>query len=145
MFRIVLDGDQVVVENEHVQPASIVIDNYTESLYLPLSYWSAEDYKKAWLNSLREGLASKDHAALAVSMYEPEHTNFIFTWVLYFEGMNVYLHNNIVFLDQCRDFTIEQINNFVEPRTTYDEEGMKISEWHTDLKSVTDFYQRLEA
>lgn len=145
MFRIVLDGDQVVVENEHVQPASIVIDDYTESLYLPLSYWSIDDYKKAWLASLREGLARKDHAALAVSMYEPAQTNFIFTWVLYFEGMNVYLHNNIVFLDQCRDFTIEQINKFVEPRTTHNEEGMKISEWHTDLKSVTDFYQRLAA
>lgn len=145
MFEIVFKGDPVNIEEEWVQPASIVIDNYTESLYLPLSYWSADDYKKAWLISLREGLTSKNHAALAVSMYEPEQTNFIFTWVLYFEGMNVYLHNNIVFLDQCRDFTIEQINKFVEPRTTHDEEGMKISEWHTDLKSVTDFYQRLEA
>lgn len=43
MFSIVLDGDQVVVENEHVQPASIVINDYTESLYLPLSYWSADE------------------------------------------------------------------------------------------------------
>lgn len=145
MFEIVLDGKQIVVEGERVQPASIVIGNYTESLYLPLSYWSADDYKKAWLASLREGLARKDHAALAVSMYEPEQTNFIFTWVLYFQGMDVYVHNNMVFLDECCDFTVEQINKFVEPRTTHNEEGMKISEWHTDLKSVIDFYHRLEA
>jgi len=145
MFEIVLDGEQIVIEGERVQPASIVIDNYTESLYLPLSYWSADDYKKAWLASLREGLARKDHAALAVSMYEPDQTNFIFTWVLYFEGMDVYLHNNMVFLDECRGFTVEQINKFVEPRTTHNDEGMKISEWRTDLKSVSDFYHRLEA
>ncbi|OIX90642.1 hypothetical protein [Pantoea sp. Ae16] len=145
MFEIVLDGEQIVIEGERVQPASIVIDNYTESLYLPLSYWSADDYKKAWLASLREGLARKDHAALAVSMYEPDQTNFIFTWVLYFEGMDVYLHNNMVFLDECRGFTVEQINKFVEPRTTHNDEGMKISEWRTDLKSVIDFYHHLEA
>jgi len=145
MFEITLDGEQIVFEGEWVQPASIVIDNYTESLYLPLSYWSADDYKKAWLASLREGLARKDHAALAVSMYEPEQTNFIFTWVLYFDGMDVYLHNNMVFLDECRGFTVEQINKFVEPRTTHNEEGIKISEWRTNLKSVIDFYHRLEA
>ena len=33
----------------------------------------------------------------------------------------------------------ENINKFIESRTTHDGDGMKISEWHTDLNSVLDF------
>ena len=37
----------------------------------------------------------------------------------------------------------ENINKFIESRTTHDGDGMKISEWHTDLNSVLDFYHSL--
>lgn len=144
MFKILFKGDPVSMEGELVQSASIVINDFEESLYLPLSYWSLNDYKKAWLNSLAEGLSKKDHAALAVSMYNPSQVNFIFTWVLYFEGDKVYVHNNVLFLEENKGFTPENINKFVEPRTTHDEDGMKISEWNTDFESVMHFYHSLK-
>jgi len=76
-------------------------------------------------------------------MYEPDHTNFIFTWVLYFHGNRVFVQNEILFLDEHPDFTVDKINDFMEPRVTHNEDGMKISEWCTDLKSVLDFINSL--
>lgn len=144
MFGIFPKGTPLNMESELVQPASILINDFEELLYIPINYWNMSNYKQAWLNSLAEGLSGKNHAALAVSMYDSTQTNFIFTWVLYFEGDDVYLQNNIVFLDECQGFTPETINKFVEPRTTYDEDGIKISEWNTDLKSVMNFYHSLK-
>ncbi|WP_313902141.1 hypothetical protein [Kosakonia radicincitans] len=76
-------------------------------------------------------------------MYEPSKVNFIFTWVLYYEGQNVYVQNNVIFLDKCDKFIPENINEFIEPRAIYDEDGMKISEWVTDMKSVLGFFYSL--
>ncbi|WP_380181013.1 hypothetical protein [Kalamiella sp. sgz302252] len=144
MFKILSKGIPVSMEGELVQPASIVINDFEESLYLPLSYWNLNDYKQAWLNSLLEGLSNKDHAALAVSMYNPTQVNFIFTWALYFGGDKVYVQNNVLFLEGDKIFIPENINKFIEPRTTHNEDGMKISEWNTDLESVIDFYHSLK-
>ncbi|WP_409243323.1 toxin-immunity protein system imunity protein CdiI [Enterobacter cloacae] len=143
MFGIFSKGEPVSMEGELVQPSSIVINDYEEELHLPLSYWDIKDYKNSWLKSLGEGLSNKTHSALAVSMYEPEKTNFIFTWVLYLEDETVYVQNNVIFLEECHGFSPENINKFIESRTTHDGDGMKISEWHTDLNSVLDFYHSL--
>ncbi|WP_347114321.1 hypothetical protein AAHB66_20375 [Leclercia sp. S52] len=143
MFGIFPEDKPVDVEGERVLPASIIIDEFSEMMNIPLSYWNISDYKKSWLRSIENGLASKKHATLIVSMYELEHTNFIFTWVLYFCGDKVFVQNKILFLDEYTDFTVDKINDFIEPRTTHNEDGMKISEWCTDLKSVLDFFNSL--
>ncbi|WP_315710641.1 hypothetical protein [Brenneria uluponensis] len=144
MFGIFPNGSPINENDEMVLPTSIIIDSFTEPVHIPLSYWNFDDYKQSWLMSLKEGIHSKKHAALAVSMYEPDHTNFIFVWVVYFSDNEVFVQNSILFLDECPGFTPKNINNFIEPRTTHNEDGMKISEWHTDLKSILDFYNTLK-
>ncbi|MDW8848443.1 hypothetical protein SD961_21585 [Erwinia sp. MMLR14_017] len=144
MFGIFPEDKPIEVDGEIVLPASIVIDEFSEVMNIPLSYWNISDYKYSWLSSLEEGLANKKHATLAVSMYEPDNANFIFTWVLYFSGDDVFVQNNILFLDECSGFTPETINSFTEPRTTHNEDGMKISEWNTNLKNILDFYHSLK-
>ncbi|MGN2428967.1 hypothetical protein [Klebsiella electrica] len=144
MFGIFPEDKPLDIEGECVLPASIVIDDFSEMMNIPLSYWSINDYKDSWRDSLKEGLENKKHATLAVSMYEPENMNFIFTWVLYFSGENVFIQNSVLFLDEYPGFTPETINNFTEPRKIYNEDGMKISEWSTDLKSVLNFYHSLK-
>lgn len=143
MFGIFPSNSLLSENGETVMPASIVIDSFTEELHIPLSYWCIEDYKKSWKKSLEEGIKSRRHAALAVSMYEPDFTNFIFVWVIYFSGEKVFIQNSVLFLDECKSFSIEKINEFIEPRTTYNEDGEKISEWSTDIKSILDFYNSL--
>jgi len=144
MFGIFPENKTDNIEGEVVLPASIVIDEFSEMINIPLSYWSIKDYKICWLKSLEEGLASKKHAALPVTMYDPENTNFIFTWVLYFYGSKIFVQNKILFLNECYCFSTEKINAFIDVRVTHNEDGMKISEWSTDLKSVITFYESLK-
>lgn len=144
MFGIFPSGSPAKENDEVILPASITIDSFTESMNIPLSYWSLDNYKQSWLASLEEGIHSKKHAALAVSMYDPDYTNFIFIWVIYFSGNDVFVQNSVLFLDECPGFVPEDINSFIEPRTTHNQDGMKISEWHTDLNSVLDFYRSLK-
>lgn len=145
MFGIFPEKEAIDVEGERVLPAAIIIDEFSEMMHIPLSYWNIEDYKKSWLKSLDEALAGKKHAVLVVSMYEPERANFIFTWVLYFHGDKVYVQNKVLFLDEYPDFTLDKVNDFIEPRITHNEDGMKISEWNTDINSVLGFYHSLKS
>lgn len=144
MFGIFPEDKQFDIEGELFVPASIVIDDFKEAMNIPLTYWNIDDYKKSWFNSLEEGLAKKNHAALAVSMYEPELANFVFVWVAYFKGEMVHIQNSIIFLEEYKNFSPERINEFIDERTTHDEDGMKISEWITDLRSVLVFYNNLK-
>lgn len=144
MFGIFPCSLPINENDEMVLPASIIIDSFTEQVHLPLSYWGYEDYKKSWMMSLEEGIHNKKHAALAVSMYEPDYTNFVFMWVVYFSEKDILVQNSILFLDECPGFTPENINSFIEPRTTHNEDGMKISEWKTDLSSIITFYNSLK-
>lgn len=78
MFGIFFGDRPIKLEEELVMPASIVINEFRETLYLSLTCWNLEDYKHSWLNSLKGGLKQKNYAALVVSMYDPVNTNFIF-------------------------------------------------------------------
>lgn len=145
MFGIFPEDKPIDVDGEIVLPASIVIDEFKEVMHISLTYWKISDYKESWLRSIKEGLENKNHAALAVSMYEPDMTNFIFVWVIYFYDHDVRLQNKVLFLDEYPDFAIDKINNFIEPHITHNEDGMKISEWNTDINSILDFHNSLEA
>ena len=144
MFGIFPEDKTVNIEGECVLPASIIIDEFSEMINIPLFYWGVGDYKNSWIRSLEEGFGNKKHATLAVSMYEPENTNFIFTWVLYFYDEKVFIQNKLLFLDELPGFSVDGINDFIGPRITHNEEGMKISEWSTDLNSVLDFYNSIK-
>ncbi|BFI71081.1 hypothetical protein [Yersinia pseudotuberculosis] len=143
MFGIFPENEPLEIDGELVQVAKIVIDDFWEPLQLPLSYWELKDYKRSWLASIEKGLHSKNHAALAVSMYDPEQTNFIFVWVMYFQDDIVFLQNKVLFLEDHPSFTIENINDFITSRVTHTEDGHKISEWRTDLNSIMTFYNSL--
>ncbi|EGV2902323.1 hypothetical protein JF527_005083, partial [Salmonella enterica] len=67
MFGIFPENKPVNIEGECVLPASIVIDEFSEMINIPLSYWDINAYKTNWLSSLEDGLANKKHATLAVS------------------------------------------------------------------------------
>jgi len=55
------------------------------------------------------------------------------------------VQNKILFLDEHPSFNVDKINNFIESRITYNEDGMKISEWNTDINSVLIFTIALNA
>jgi hypothetical protein len=139
MFGIFPNGKPIRENGELVIPSSIIIGGFTERLHIPISYWSLEDYKKNWISSLAQGIDNKKHSALAVSMHEPDFTNFIFVWVVYYHGDVACIQNKIIFLDECQNFTPDTINDFIGERETINEDGMKVSEWATNLNSIITF------
>lgn len=78
-------------------------------------------------------------------MYAADQTSFIFIWVAYFKGNDVFIQNSVLFMDDCPSFSPSKINEFIEPRMTHDEDGEKISEWRTDLASIITFFESLKS
>ncbi|CBJ80225.1 conserved hypothetical protein [Xenorhabdus bovienii str. Jollieti] len=144
MFNIVTKDSAVKFFGELTLPSSIIIDDFKEEFHLPITYWSLIDYKKSWYNALKEGLHKKNHAALAVSMYDPISVNFIFIWIIYFEGEDVFLQNQTLFIEDCQNFSPSKLNDFIDPRYTETENGDRVSEWSTDINSILEFYKELE-
>lgn len=145
MFGIFPEKKSIEREGERVLPASIIIDQFEEKLYIPISYWDIDSYKAQWRESLSEGLKNRKHSGLAVTMYAADQTSFIFIWVAYFKGNDVFIQNSVLFMDDCPSFSPSKINEFIEPRMTHDEDGEKISEWRTDLASIITFFESLKS
>ncbi|WP_340617364.1 hypothetical protein [Xenorhabdus entomophaga] len=144
MFNITTTDLSTDFFGEPAIPSSIIIDDFKEEFFLPTTYWNLNDYKRSWVKSIEEGLHKKNHSALAVSMYDPNKANFIFVWIIYFKGKDVFIQNQTLFMDDCPGFEPNRINSFIEPRYTETEDGNKISEWRTDLNSIFAFHQKLK-
>ncbi|PSH19660.1 hypothetical protein B7R74_12860, partial [Yersinia pseudotuberculosis] len=136
MFGIFTEDKSIrSVFEETVLPAKIVIGDFNEGMQIPLTYWSIEQYRKSWLDALKQGLENGDHSVLAVSMYNPETVNFIFTWVIYYNGNNVVIQNKIIFAEEIQNFSIHELNEYAGEYDAYSE-GEKVSEWYITLKEI---------
>lgn len=143
-FSIAL-GEEVLTEfNEPVLKGEIEIDGYTESFFASTEYWSRNEYISSWKKSLKRGLREGDHAVLVTSMRDPEASNFIFYWVIFIEGEQAYIQNRILFLEEMSEpFDPEKISSYVSRRTEFNEDGLEISQWKTDMTSIVDFLNEL--
>ena len=121
----------------------IVIGEFVETFTMPLSYWSASDYRRSWRQAfdvLESGPNAK--SCLMVSMTDPETSNFLTCWPMYRDMEAVYFRNAIMLLDEL-EVNIDAREPWVPigPRYTIDEDGNKISEWETSMDSLRDFFK----
>lgn len=70
----------------------IKIDDYSESIYIPVDFWSIEDYKKQWTEGLQR-LKTHDKSCLVVTIHDPNIRPFIDMWVMYKIDDMVYVQN----------------------------------------------------
>ncbi|MGV3345559.1 hypothetical protein ACGVWS_07365 [Enterobacteriaceae bacterium LUAb1] len=129
--------------NEIVLPAKIIIGDFNEGMQIPLTYWSIKQYRKSWLEVLKQGLRNGNHSVLAVSMYNPETVNFIFSWVLYYKGTQVIIQNKMIFAGEIQGFSIHKLNDCAGEYDAYSD-GEKVSEWYTTIDEVNAFVNYLE-
>jgi CdiI N-terminal domain len=122
----------------------IFIDGFVESFRVPLGYWSIDDYRQSWCAALHV-LEEYEHSrsCLAVSMSDPETTNYIFLWPLYREADVVYVQNSVLFLDEVKSFSPGSPWLSVPLRERINEDGQVISEWMTDMASIREFSQSI--
>lgn len=116
--------------------ARIIIGDLEETLMLPLSYWSAGDYRAHWAKNLREYLLeNKDKSFLITEMYDPRYANFIRWWVMYRIREFTCFQEKIHFLSSDA-FDLESAQNLIPAYTNKNDEGEDISEWLIETEAL---------
>ncbi|GLW91215.1 hypothetical protein [Actinokineospora globicatena] len=134
-----------VLDDDGARPASvtgcITIGESREYFQAPLDYWGLADYRRSWSVALRKLVDGElATSCLLVSVTDPASANFIGSWPLYREGEQVFLQERLIFMDQLdAPFDIDRPWLSIDPRETVNEDGMRISEWTTDIQSIRDF------
>ncbi|MDF7679443.1 hypothetical protein PT300_01945 [Enterobacteriaceae bacterium ESL0689] len=145
MFGIFTESEAIQSAfNEIVLPAKIVIGDFEEGIQIPLTYWSIKQYQESWLEAIEQGLKNGDHSVLAVSMYNPETVNFIFSWVLYYNGEQVIIQNKMIFAGEIQGFSTHKLNDYAGEYDEYSD-GEKVSEWYTTVNEVKEFIAYLKS
>jgi hypothetical protein len=118
----------------------ITIGSFWETFGISLSFWSVSDYQKHWKDALQRIVDGHASSCLLTSVHDPAHANFFWSWPLYLENNIVYIHNQILFLDKISGiFDLNNPFQYIGQRETISEEGRKISEWQTELASISEF------
>ena len=121
----------------------IVIGDFTETFAVPLGFWDEPDYSRSWRQAFQV-LNANPHATscLMTAMTDPSNSNFLVGWPMYREDEDVYIQNQLIFLDQIEGtFDPEAPWDSVRPRHTINEDGNKISEWITPMDSLREFFK----
>lgn len=119
----------------------ITINDFSETFLMDVSYWSVEQYLQNWHSALKELERSGGSTSCIVSsITDPKNSNFIVCWPMYRDGSDVYVQNHMVFLEEVEgEFDEERPWRHVRPRSVVDEDGVRISEWSTDIFQVINF------
>ena len=118
--------------NAHM--GKITIGDYSESIYVPLDFWSVEDYKKQWKEGL-ERLKTHDRSCLVATIHDPSIRPLVDMWVMYKVDNMVYVQNERYMADMYdkyigkKCFDHKTCYDFITPRINFTEDGDKISEW----------------
>lgn len=139
-FLIKLFNKYVTDNSDNFQVGEITINNYRETFHASLSYWTQSDYIHQWNDAIKHILNGNSKSCLITSMFDPNKANFIFLWSLYLYPNIIYIHNQILFLEQLnKPFDESCIYNSIRDREIMDEEGNQISEWHIQIDDLQTF------
>lgn len=121
----------------------IQLNNFREELYIPLDWWSIDDYLAQWKEAVKR-LNKHDVSCFVVTIHNPNIRKFIEWWPMYKIDNKIHVQNNII-LDDLYDevigdnpFTRETCYNFVPKYRSHTTEGMKLSEWVVDWNNIND-------
>jgi hypothetical protein len=119
----------------------IQINDFIEGLYIPLDWWSIDDYLAQW-NDAMQRLQTYSTSCFVVTIHNPSIRPFIDWWLLYKIGDKIYIHNQWIFDEIYREFignkpfTRENCYDFIPEYHTDTEDGNKASEWVIDWKKT---------
>ena len=115
----------------------IQLGGFREDFQAEIGYWSIKDYEASWTAALRRLLAGRTVSCLVTSLPNPQIANFITTWPLYRDGRDIFVRNQLLFVDQLPSpFAPNTPWESVDPRT--DDEG-PVTEWNITLTDIENF------
>lgn len=139
VFSVSLGTEVFESEDDLVISGSLIIGDFKEDFHASLSYWDRNRYLSQWKEGLERLLRRENYSAVVTTMYDPSTANFIFWWVMYLIGNDVYIQNHVLFLDELdKPFDETDLYSFVPEREIQTEEGEPISEWSVSLSAIRD-------
>jgi len=122
--------------NEFLE-GKLEIGGFSEDFHASTSYWDSEKYLSQWKQGLEYICAGSDKSAVITTMYNPATANFIYWWVMYRVGRDIYMQNHVLLMEELDEpFNENDFQVFVPDRQTVTEEGEVISEWKVCIDDV---------
>jgi contact-dependent growth inhibition (CDI) system CdiI-like immunity protein len=126
------------IHNVKAYEGFIHIGDFSESIYVPLDYWSRADYERQWKEGL-ERIKIHDTSCLVATIHDPKIRKFVDWWELYKINNVIYVQNGWL-IEHLYDeivgdnqFTPDTCYNFITPRVAASE-GHTVSEWSVPFK-----------
>ncbi len=113
----------------------IVIDDFTENVFMPVEYWSLDEYKAQWKDGIERIKQGHEKSCLITKIYDPREYKFVELWSLYRRGDNVHIFN-CLFVNEVyeeiigqKEYSSKTCYDFISDYCPYTEDGTKVSEW----------------
>jgi hypothetical protein len=106
-----------------------------------LSFWSAEDYRSQWLNSIGETLQGKQGFLLESLVGPVAEHNFVIVWVMYPVGDAIYFQERLLELPS-EIKRVDDLHGLMKPLETVNEDGEKISTWKVERKHLDAYFRK---
>lgn len=133
MFSLKLGTVKIESEDEQILVGNIKIEDF----HVPLSYWDRNEYLSQWTKGLEAIFEGSKKSAFITAMYNPATANFIFWWVIYRVGNDVYIQNHVLFVDELKErFNESDFIKYVPERETITEDDDPISEWKVNIDDI---------
>lgn len=117
----------------------LTLHDFEESLYVPLDWWSIEDYENQWKEGL-DRIKNHDQSCLIATIHDPTIRPYIDWWILYKIDNKIHVQNQLLVADIYqkkignKPFTKESCYSFISPRKSMSGiAGVPISEWVVEL------------
>lgn len=125
----------------------VTINGFQEIAEVPLVYWSIQDYYSQWQRACTRVVAECVPSSLLMHVIgPPRKASSSLAWVLYPVAPVVYVQQTLIIKQDLRRLqNWNDVHGLVRPRAVVAEDGERISEWRTDLASVSAFCSRLSA
>ncbi|MQY26876.1 hypothetical protein [Nocardia aurantia] len=138
-FAITLTGE-TAADDPTLAIGALTLGHHTENFRTPIGHWTATDYETSWSLALNRLVHGATISCLVTAMRDPRKAHFLEIWPLYREDRMVHVQNQLLFLNELdREFDPTKPWNFIEPHSTADEDGQRISEWSVLTSHIEEF------
>jgi len=128
------------LEPKRTASGRIIIGSFQERFSAPLDFWSVNDYRRHWRDSIDFLISTGKDACLITAMHDPNTANFIQWWLLYPQGTSVFIQNHLLFLSTLSSpFNVLEPHLQVPTRQVINDERVPISEWESTLNDFVSF------
>jgi hypothetical protein len=130
----VLDEPKGDVFGEYCSWCQIDIEGFYERFPAPVEVWDIGRYKQQWRDCIQRVAQGTSKDYLVTAMRDPWSTDFISLFVLYREGEDVFIQNQIVLCEgnEAQISRMEMLD-LIEDRETHTDDGEEISEWKVSI------------